>query len=108
MFSPASKPENKPQVSESSENHLRIPSISLPKGNSAIHGVGENANTNPTTSVTSQRIPVYTGLGHFSSSTQLSLSDMHTLNSETATQHTTCPSQFIEMNWLMVRGYDHV
>lgn len=74
MFSPTKKPENKSQASESSENQQKIPSISLPKGGGAIHGIGEKFSANPVTGTGSLSIPIFTTPGRSGFGPQLSLS----------------------------------
>jgi len=74
MFSPGSKPENKQQVSESSENQPKIPSISLPKGGGAIRGIGEKFAANPVTGTGSLSVPIFTSPGRSGFGPQLSLS----------------------------------
>jgi RHS repeat-associated protein len=68
------RPENKLKTSESSENQLKLPSISLPKGGGAIRGIGEKFTTNPVLGTGSLSVPIFTTLGRSGFSPQLSLS----------------------------------
>jgi RHS repeat-associated protein len=69
-----SKPENKPNPSESNESQPRLPSISLPKGGGAISGIGEKFSANPVTGTGSLNVPIFTTPGRSGFGPQLSLS----------------------------------
>lgn len=73
MFSPASKPEDKPQSSESSENQSKLPSISHKSGG-AIRDIGEKFAANPVTGTGSLSVPIFTSPGRSGFGPQLSLS----------------------------------
>jgi hypothetical protein len=74
MSSLTNKLENKPAASESKENPLKLPSISLPKGGGAIRGIGEKFAANPVTGTGSLSIPIFTSPGRSGFGPQLSLS----------------------------------
>src|SRR2546423_7087560 len=58
----------------SSKNSSMLPSISLPKGGGAIHGIGEKFAANPVTGTGSLSIPIATSPGRSGFGPQLSLS----------------------------------
>src|SRR3712207_579726 len=56
------------------EGPLPTPAISLPKGGSAIRGMGEKFSANPVTGTGSLSVPIYTSPGRSGFGPQLSLS----------------------------------
>jgi hypothetical protein len=56
------------------ENRSTLPSLSLPKGGGAIHGIGEKFAANPVTGTGSLSVPIFTSPGRSGFGPQLSLS----------------------------------
>src|ERR1700730_9831190 len=56
------------------KNQISAPTISLPKGGGAIHGIGEKFTANPVTGTGSMTVPIATSPGRSGFGPQLSLS----------------------------------
>lgn len=69
-----SHPGGKAQDTEKESNQVKAPSLSLPKGGGAIHGIGEKFAANPVTGTGSFTIPIITSPGRSGFGPQLSLS----------------------------------
>lgn len=65
---------NEKKETEGSGAPFRAPSISLPKGDGAIHGIGEKFAANPVTGTGSMTVPIVTSPGRSGFDPQLSLS----------------------------------
>lgn len=59
---------------KSSGENLVVPSLSLPRGGGAIHGMGEKFSTNPVTGTGSMNVPIFATPGRSGFGPQLSLS----------------------------------
>src|SRR6266571_1650895 len=65
---------NQDEKNSSGNNQISVPSISLPKGGGAIHGIGEKFAANPVTGTGSMTVPLATSPGRSGFGPQLSLS----------------------------------
>ena len=72
----AENKEKGPSTKEASEKSFQVtaPTISLPKGGGAIHGIGEKFAANPVTGTGSMTVPIATSPGRSGFGPQLSLS----------------------------------
>ncbi len=67
------KQDNKPDRTYEGQKSSSVPSISLPKGGGAIHGMGEKFAANPATGTGSMSVPIATSPGRSGFGPQLSL-----------------------------------
>src|SRR5436853_7434437 len=68
------KESNKSEGAEKNNGGMTPPSIALPKGGGAIHGIGEKFAANPVTGTGSMTIPISVSPGRSGFAPQLSLS----------------------------------
>src|SRR5690242_11062070 len=67
-------PPDKPKEPSAGPGQLSVPSVSLPKGGGAIHGMGEKFAANPVTGTGSMSVPIATSPGRSGFGPQLALS----------------------------------
>ncbi|BCL79065.1 SpvB and TcdB_toxin_midC domain-containing protein [Ktedonobacteria bacterium brp13] len=65
---------NRDENRDSGGNQIRPPSLSLPKGGGALHGIGEKFAANPVTGTGSMTVPIATSPGRSGFGPQISLS----------------------------------